>query len=183
MRSIIKDKKGGYLDIFLFMIFALIIVVISVLFVYMGGQIKDKLHLELDNKTEVGSNVNYSETIDASMGAVSNAYGSLYWISVFLILGMIIAIFMGSYLVTTKPVYFVPYIFVVGISIIVAVGISNGYAQIIENSTLSSTFDGFIGANFLLLNLPIIITIVGFVGGIIMFIKMTRGQEYEQGFY
>jgi len=183
MRSILKNKRGGYLDIFLFMIFALAIVVISVLFIYMGGEIKGKLHEKLDNKTEEGSSVNYTTLIDNNIGAVNRAYGSLYWISVFLILGMIVAIFIGSYLVTTKPVYFVPYIFIVGIAIIVSVGISNGYAQIIQDTTLASTFDGFVGANFLLLNLPIIITIVGFVGGIIMFIKMTRGQEYESGFY
>ena len=177
------DKRAGYLDIFLFMIMALIIVVISVIFIYMGGQVKEKLHLELDNRTEVGDAVNYSKVIDSSIGAVNNSYGSLYWISIFLMLGMIIAIFIGSYLVTTKPVYFAPYIFIIGIAIVVAVGISNGYHKIIQNPTLSSTFDGFVGANFILLNLPIIITIVGFVGGIIMFIKMTRGEQYESGFY
>lgn len=177
LRKIKMNKKGGYTDIFLFMIVAIIIVIIAVVFIYMASQIRGKLHEEMDNMTESDSVVNYSETIDDTFGKTETAYHSLYWIAVFLILGMIIAIFIGSYMVTTKPVYFVPYIFMVIIAVVVSVGISNAYEQIRADSTLASTFEGMVGSNFILANLPIWIAIIGIGGGIIMFVKMQHGEE------
>src|SRR3990167_11336070 len=92
---LMKDKRGGYTDIFLFIILAVIIVFVSVIFVYMGNQFETKLHEKLDNKS---TNVtNFTKLIDENIGAVNSAYGALYWISIFLILGMIVAIFIGSY--------------------------------------------------------------------------------------
>jgi hypothetical protein len=95
---------------------------------------------------------------------------------------MMISILIGSFLVTTRPVFFLPYIFIVIIAIIVAVGLSQAYDQVKENSELSSTFDRFGGANFMLSNLPVIITIVGFTGGIIMFVRL-GSKENEGGYY
>ena len=182
LRKLLKNKKAGYTDIFIFMIVALCIIFICVLFVYMGNTITLKLHQTMDNMTnDDGSGANYSQAIDQSMGAVNTAYASLYWISIFLIFGMIVAILIGSYLVQTKPVFFIPYIFIMIIAIFVSVGLSNAYEDVMADPTLASTFEGFLGANFIMLNLPIIITIVGFAGGIVMFIRMDRGQEQYYG--
>lgn len=181
MRSILKNKRGGYTDIFIFMIVAVVVVFISVLFIYMSGQVKTKLHEKLDNLTEDDSAVNYSKTIDETIGVVETTYASLYWISIFLIFGMIIAIFIGSYMVQTKPVYFVPYIFICIIAIIVAVGLANAYDVVMQDATLSSTFAKFTGANFILLHLPIWVAVISITGGIIMFVSMQKGQEI--GYY
>jgi hypothetical protein len=90
---------------------------------------------------------------------------------------MIISIFIGSYLVTTKPIFFVPYLFIVIIAVIVAVPLSNAYETIMNDATLSGTFAEFSGANWLMLNLPIWITIVGITGGIIMFSRMGKKED------
>jgi hypothetical protein len=94
---------------------------------------------------------------------------------------MVLSIFMGSYLVTTKPIFFIPYIFIVIIAVIVAVGLSNAYEQVIQDPTLASTFAGFVGANFIMAQLPIWITIIGFVGGIIMFVRMGSREQQIYG--
>ena len=83
-------------------------------------------------------------------------------------------------MVTTKPIFFVPYIFIVIIAIIVAVAISNAYELIYATPTLTSTFAKFVGSNFVLAKLPIIIAIVSIAGGIIMFVKMGKKEE---GYY
>jgi flagellar biosynthesis protein FliQ len=173
-----RNKKGAFSDLFLLMIFAIIIVFISVLFVYMGGKTVDKLHETMDNMS-IGDTQgnNASVVIDNSMGAVTTSYQSLTWITVFLIIGMIISIFIGSYLVTTKPIFFVPYLFIVIIAVIVAVPLSNAYETIMNDATLSGTFAEFSGANWLMLNLPIWITIVGITGGIIMFSRMGKKED------
>lgn len=165
------NKKGGMADLFIFMIVAVIVIFISVMFVYMGGLAKNKLHETMDNMT-IGGNENVSQVIDQTFGRVDQAYQSLYWISVMLIIGMILSIFIGSYLVTTKPIFFIPYIFILIIAVIVSVGISNAYEQVMEDPTLAGTFAGFIGANYIMLQLPIWIAIIGIVGAIIMFVRM-----------
>lgn len=165
-----KSKKAGMTDIFIFMIFSLVIVFICGIFIYMSGLANTKLHETLDDK-QFGD-ANTTEVIGNTMGMVDNSFQALYWISVFLIVGMVISIFIGSYLVTTKPIFFIPYAFITIIAVIISVGISNAYEQVISDPTLSTVFSGFVGANFIMLKLPIWITVIGIIGGLIMFVRM-----------
>jgi hypothetical protein len=182
IRSILKkkSKRGGYTDLFLFMIIAVCIIFISVVMIMITGKANDKLHEELDGK--MFGATNGSQVVTDTVGKVGNSFNALYWISVMLIVGMMLSILIGSFLVTTKPVFFIPYIFIVIIAIIVAVGISNAYEQVRESAVLSLTFDKFIGANFIMSKLPIWITILGFTGGIIMFSRL-GSKENEAGYY
>ena len=181
MRSLLKNKRGGLTDIFLFMIFAFVIIMISVIFVYIGNTTQNQLHLTMDDRGIMPDGQNTSDMIDDTFGGVTSAYGGLYWISIFLIVGMIISIFIGSYLVTTKPIFFVPYFFITIIAVIVAVGISNAYETIMEHETLQSTFAEFVGSNFIMLNLPMWVAIIGVVGAIIMFVRMGSRDEQIYG--
>jgi len=169
------NKKGGYSDLFILMIMAFIILIISGLFIYMGTITKTKLHETLDSRTDL--NVNTSQVIDNTFGKVPDAYNLLYWLSMLIITGMILSIFIGSYLVTTRPIFFVPYIFILIIAIVLSVIISNSYEMIITNPTLSSTFTGFTMSNYFMINLPIWITIVGFMGGIIMYSRIGSNEQ------
>ena len=173
------NKKGGFTDIFLFMIMAFAILLICGVFIFLGGKATTEIHSKLDN--QMFGDKNGTEIVDATIGKVNQSYQALYWISIFLIVGMIISIFIGSYLVTTKPIFFIPYLFVIIIAIFVAVGLSNAYEQVIADPTLASVFAGFVGANFIMLNLPIWIAVIGFVGGIIMFVRMGSKENQLYG--
>jgi hypothetical protein len=174
------NKKGSGADLFLFMILSIVVVFICAIFIYLGGTSLNMVHQTMDNMTF--GDANTSQVIDQTFGKVNQAYQSLYWISIFLIVGMILSIFIGSYMVTTKPVFFIPYIFVVIIAIVVSVGLSNAYEMVANDPTLASTFAGFVGANFIMSKLPIWITIIGFVGGIIMFTRMgSRENQIYSG--
>jgi hypothetical protein len=164
------NKKAGMTDLFIFMILAIAILFICGIFIFLGGKATTEVHEKLDGTFYGGENS--TVTINETFGAVNRAYGSLYWISIMLIVGMIISIFIGSYLVTTKPIFFIPYAFITIIAVIIAVGLSNAYEQVIQDPTLASTFAGFVGANFIMLQLPIWIAVIGVVGGIIMFVRM-----------
>lgn len=178
------NKKAGFTDLFLFMIFAFVIILICAIFIYFGGRVTSQVHAKMDNMTFGNENVNYTkEVIDDTLGKVNQAYQSLYWIAIFLIVGMVISILIGSYLVTTKPVFFIPYAFIVIIAIIISVGISNAYETVIADPTLAPTFAGFVGANFIMLKLPIWITVIGIVGGIIMFVRMGSKENEIYGQY
>jgi len=177
------NKQGGFTDLFIFMIFALIIILVSVVFVYIGSQAEDQLQSSLgtmDLSDTEGNNA--SVVIDNTMGVVSTTYSALRWITVLLIGGMILSIFIGSYLVTTKPVFFIPYIFITMIAIVVSVPISNTYETLMSDGTLGTTFSSFFGASWIMLHLPIWITIVGITGGIIMFTRMGKKEEQYAGY-
>ncbi len=174
----IRGKKGGYMDIFLLIILSIIIVLVCGVFIFMGNTIEDKLHEKMDN---MSTSQNMTELIDDTMGKVNVAYTSLRWISLFLMVGMIIAIFIGSYMVTSRPVFFVPYIFIVIIAVILSASISNAYEMIRADATIGPTFAGFVGSNFLLANFPILIAVVGIGGGILMFTRIHKGEEQYYG--
>lgn len=183
MRSLIQNKRGGFTDLFLFMIVAFVLVLFSGIFIYVTNVSLDQMRETLPNTNLVGDgNVNASQVLENTLGATVVSFNALYWISIFLIFGMIIAIFIGSYMVTTKPVFFIPYLFVTFIAVIVAVAISNAYELIYNNDMLNSTFANFVGSNWILAQLPIIISIVGIAGGIIMFVRMGRREEAIYGF-
>jgi hypothetical protein len=178
MRSLIKNRRGGFTDLFIFMIVAFVIVLFCGVFIYITNSATDEIRENIDHLGLKGDgNNNASVVLENTLGSATTSFNALYWISVFLIFGMIVAIFIGSYMVTTKPIFFIPYIFVVIIAVIMAVPISNAYETLSQNATLSSTFVNFIGANWILGGLPIIVSIVGIVGGIIMFVRMGKREE------
>lgn len=173
----------GYSDLFIFMIVALILVLFSGVFIYMSGEVLDELRTNIDDVGLVGDgNDNASTVLENTLGSATDSFDALYWIATFLIFGMIMAIFIGSYMVTTKPIFFIPYIFVVIIAIVVAVPMSNAYETLSSDVTLQSTFANFIGSNWIMANLPVIIAIVGITGGIIMFVRMGKREEAYYGY-
>ena len=176
------NKRGAFSDLFLFMILAFVTIFICVVMIYIANTTTDKLHETMDDMDlSDGSGNNVSAVIDYTMGATALSFKALQWISAFIIFGMVLGIFIGSYLVTTKPVFFIPYIFIVIIAIIVSVPLSNSYETLATNEELETTFLGFTASNFIMLNLPIWVTIIGFTGGIIMFARMGRKEEYQYG--
>lgn len=184
MRSLIENKRGAFSDLFIFMIFALVIILISVVWIFIGGEVEDQMQDtigKMDLHDTLGNNA--SEVIDNTIGVTNQTFLALRWIAVFLIAGMILSIFIGSYLVTTKPIFFIPYLFIVIIAIVVSVPMANTYEELMVDPTLSATFQGFTGANWIMLNLPIWITIIGIAGGIIMFSRMGKREEYSQYAY
>lgn len=178
------NKKAGFTDLFLLMIFGLVIALIVGVFLYIGNMAVTQLHESMDGM-DLGDTEgnNASVVIDNTMGQVNATYQVLRWTSILIFFAMIMGIFIGSYLVTTKPIFLVPYIFIVIIAIIVAVGISNAYETIIVNPTMASTFQSMSGMNWILLNYPAIITLTGLAGGLIMFALAGRGgQQYYGGY-
>ena len=175
---LINEKRAGFTDLFIFMIVAFVLVLFSGIFIYITNQATDTMRDNIGNLNLVGDgNNNASVVLENTLGSATASFDALYWIAVFLIFGMIIAIFIGSYMVTTKPVFFIPYIFIVIIAVIVAVPISNAYENLYMNDTLNSTFANFVGASWIMAKLPIIIAIVGMAGGIIMFVRMGKREE------
>lgn len=170
------NRRGSFVGLFLFMIVALILVITSGIFLYVGQTTSDALHEQLDPLST--PEVNYTQIISQTIDKVPASYEVLKWGAIVLIFAMIISIFISSYLVTTKPIFFVPYIIFVFIAVILAVVMANAYDEILNaDNALAVTLQSFVGANFMLLYLPMIVGAVGIIGGIIMFASYKIGQE------
>ena len=183
MRSLIQNKRGGFTDLFLFIIFTFVIVLFCGIFVFIANETEDQMEETIATNPHLagyGTDQNASVVLKDTLGFAVASFDALFWIAGFLIFGMIIAIFIGSYMVTTKPIFFIPYLFIVIIAVIISVGISNAYETLYDTPTLTDTFANFVGANWILAQLPIVIAIVGMAGGIIMFSRMGKREE---GFY
>jgi hypothetical protein len=180
-----KNKRGGFEDLFIFMITSFILVVVLGMMIYLATTVTDELK-ELTGGMEEYTDVegdNITTVIDYTLGSVVASYQSLYWISILLIFGMIISIFIGSYMVTTRPVFFIPYFIMLIISLIISVVIANVYEEIIATPELAATFVKFWGANYVLLYLPMWITIIGFTGAIIMYSRIGKESAMAYGGY
>jgi hypothetical protein len=183
MKSLMENKTGGFTDLFLFMIISFIIVLFCGVFIYISNESTNAIRDNIGDLNLVGDgNNNASQVLENTLGKAVLSFDALYWITTFLIFGMVIAIFIGSYMVTTKPIFFVPYIFIVIIATIVAVPISNAYETLYFDATLGSTFENFVGTTWIMAQLPILVAIIGMVGGIIMFVRMGKREEQYYGY-
>jgi hypothetical protein len=171
------NKRGDVTALVLFIVLAILVVVISGIYVYMADITNVALKDALGKQT-IGT-INVNQTIQDTFGQVAVSYQTLSWLTTLMIVGMILSIFIGSYLVTTKPVFFVPYIFVVIIAVLVGTEMSNAYEILINDPLLQSAYAGFTSSNWMLLHLPLILSIVGFIGAIIMFSRLGKKAEYD----
>lgn len=162
-----KEKGAIGLDLFLFMIIAFILVLCSGIFIYIGVTTTTQLHLTLDNQST--AEINYTKILNETVDYIPTSYYVLRWGSAVLIFFMMLSIFYGSYKVTTKPIYFIPYVIIVFVALILSVIISNAYDDLLQQSDLATVLSSFTASNFFLLYLPVLIGIIGIVGGIIMF--------------
>lgn len=173
-----KNKKGGFADLFVFMILIFVILVVGAIMIYVSGETNTQIKEAIVDTEAIGfDGQNSTEVVENTIGETNRSYAALYWVSVLIIFGMIVSIFIGSYLVTTKPVFLIPYLFIAIIATLVSASISNAYEFLIETPQLAETFSNYIGANFIMLNLPLIVFLTGLIGAVIMFSRLGSKQE------
>ena len=179
MRTILK-KKGAITDLFLFMIIAFIIAIAVVILYFAGVTMYNKLqeNVGVFEKVLEGTGENATEVINNTVGKVVASYQALKWITSMLIIGMILAIILTSFVVQTRPWAFIPYILTWIMAILISAPISNVYEDIYNNPMLTESFSGFWGQTFIFLNLPIWITVIGAIAGVVMFANMIRQGQY-----
>lgn len=170
-------KKGSLADWIIFSIVAFVLVIVSGLVMFLSNITYDHLH----NMTFPGVE-NSTLIVEQTMGKLNSAYNLLPTIAVMIIIANIIAIIVFSALVRTNAAWFFGYVFIVAISALISVSISNTYETFINNANLITTYSQFSGANVIILNLPIVVIVGGFIGAIVLFINIQwagRDGNYE----
>ncbi len=174
-------KKGNvFVNIFVWMIFAFVISLISVIMLFIANTTEAEL-LEKSAIFEKTMGDNATAIIQGTMGVVANSFESFKWITVMLIVGMALSIMISAYFTIVKhPIFFIPYVLIMIVAVIVAVPISNTYEILTQNEILAPSFVGFWGQQFIFLNLPTWVTVIGFMSGILMVIGMVKNRDLER---
>jgi len=173
-------KKAGFMDIFLFIIIAFIVVVVLVLFKFASSTINTEMLAQAANmQAQFSNTTNVTAIIENTIGKVDEAFNHFKWITIFFIFGFALSILISAFLVRTHPAYFIAYAMMVVIAIIISVYLSNSYETLSQTPVLASTFFSFTGANYIMLYLPLWVTVIGLLAGILMYISLDWGGIYR----
>jgi len=171
----INSKRGAITDLIVFVVaFFLLIVCVGILW-GMFAQTKTQILTQIPSIThdlEDVHGLNATLMSEQIMGKTVASYSVLSWVTILIFVGMILNIIISSALIKSHPFWFVAYIFVVILAVIFAAVVSNTYEQIYTNPAIASGFSGLLAASWLMLNFPYIITVVGFIAGIFLFINI-----------
>lgn len=168
------NRKGAMTDLFVVIIVALVLLLFIVAWMVGWGLLTDAV-TSISSTGATG--VNVSQAGEDIFGQVDTGLEVWHWAVSAIIFAMFISIFISNFLIKAHPVFLIAYICIVIVAIIFSVVISNAYeATILTNSVLGDELDEFTGVNFIFLNLPIWITVIGFLGAIFLFIGITRDK-------
>lgn len=173
-KKLFNKKAHAASDIFIFMVMGFAFMIAIVVIVFCATTMYTKLLENPDTFQKILPSGNATQLIQDTYGKVPNAYESLKWITVALILGMILSMIISAYLVKTQPIFFVAYLLIWIIAIIISVPLSNTYEEIYANPILTSTFAGFWSVNMIFTNLPVWITIIGGLMALLMITSMIK---------
>jgi hypothetical protein len=167
-----KDKRGAVMDIIVLAIVGFIAIVFLGVWVFAHGQMTDVL-----TGIDEGS-LNISGISQDTIGQADLAYQNhMKWLGLAIIFGMVIGILVTNYLIRANPVFFVAYVVVTVGAIIISTYISNSYLELLQSSPMAAELINMGGASYILLHLPLWVTVVGFFGAILLFANIMRTRD------
>jgi len=159
-----KNKKASILDIFIFVIFSFIVTIIFILIVFFFYKMNQGLTQISD--PSVSAIVNQT-----SVPIYNQVETNMKWMTYFFIFAMMFSILIHNFLIKIHPAYIIIYIIFSLAAVVVAVGFSNAYENILKaNNEVSDFFKTFDVTSFILLHLPIFAIVIGIIGLIFLFI-------------
>jgi len=155
-------KKGSGQDILFMAIFLVIFAVVSLITYTIYSEINDKLQENptIANNTQAVNAANQLET--QYTGIIDNAF-------LFLTIGLGLVAFVLAGLVRIHPIFFVFYIFLLGIIIFLAAVFSNIYGEIAANPNFTSLANDLLFTSQIMNTLPFIVGIFGTLLAVIMY--------------
>lgn len=174
-----KDNKAQMqtFNIFTFMIVGFMAVLLFAGLIYVMGLINDVFHtVGLQNEANAGKPgyTNMTLAADNTFGKVNSSIKGLRLVAFSLIFSLIVGNILVNALVKVHPAFFFVYVLIVMLAVFLAVPISNAYENILNSGIYNNELFNFTGSNWILLHLPPIVTVLGLLGGVFMFINIVR---------
>lgn len=170
-----ENKRGSVIDIIIFIVFAFVSVTFLGLWAYGFNEVTSIITtIDVNGNTAL----NISGAGQDTFGQVNNAYTNwLPILSFVLIFGSMLTIFISNFLVKVHPVFFVVYLLVNIVAVIISVYISNAYEDLLTNSIYGATFSSWTATSYLMVHLPIWVTIVGIFGAVFLFSNIINENQ------
>lgn len=176
------NKKGFiFTDLFLLIAIVLIMVVFFAGFIYFIGIVNTNFR-DIGSITINENQVNMTQISDDSFGYLNIGVQNLRTVALLIFVGLMISIFITAFLVKVHPVFFIVYLFIMVCAVIFSFIISNVYYDLRENEVLGSIMQSFTAMDYIITYMPMIIIVIGFIAGILMFIGMSRDEGLGGGF-
>lgn len=176
----LDDDKAQFstFNVFTFMIVAFIAVVFFAGLIYVQGMIYNVFHdIGVQNEATGAISVNMTEAAEVTFGNVNQSIQALRLVALTLILGIGIGIIITNALVKIHPLFFFVYMLISLLAIIFSVPVANAYHGLLSSGTYDGLLQSFTGANWILLNLPVVVTVISIFGGIFLFINLIRTEN------
>jgi len=163
MKSLIQNKKGN-LGMFL---------VMGIIFLFTFAMVLFIMHFFVNETITAfqSSKINDSAEARQTMAQGAATTGLLDLVVVLSFLAFIIGMIAYASLVPAHPIMIVAFIILLGLSILIAVPLSNGYEKLYDTGKMESTAAEFTMTNHIMDNLPAYVLIIGAIGIIVMFAK------------
>ena len=175
--NILKNKKGNYAKVFVFIVMAFAITLFFGMMYYGFSQFNGFL---TSVEFEIGD-TNFTAIVDSTWGEVYDSYDNLKTLSYVLIFGMIITMLTSAWLVKRPPIFLVLWVIVSAVSVIVAVYISNAYVLLLNNADFGATLQSFAGASYMMIYLPQIAVVISLFCGLISLISLNKAKHEREG--
>lgn len=157
------NRKGTVQDVGVAMVFFFIAVIIFFIVTYSYGEVVDRLV----NNTQINSSAAAVQAFQESKALTER----LDYVSVVLLFGLILAIIITGWFVGGNQLFAFIYFLVLVILIMASAILSFVWHQVSTKGMFALTLTKFPISNFLLDNFPMVITIIGFIGMMVMFAK------------
>lgn len=182
MRSVIKNKKGQFsqFSIFTFMVTAFLVVVFFAGLIYVQGILKDVFdEVGVQNEINAGQPmyVNMSLASEQIWGQAYQSIQALRMVALVYILCLGFSIVIVGFLERKHPFLFFVYILIVLLAVIFAPTVSNAYENLLGSNIFNGELANFSASNWILLNLPIVVLVIGVLGGIGLFVGIVRSPN------
>jgi len=185
LRKISSDKKGelSMFSLFTWMITAFLAVVMFAGMIWVMGTLNDVFtEVGLENEKNAGQPgyTNMSLATEQIWGTTYESIQALRMVATVYILALAASIIIVGFLERKHPFLFFVYMLVVLLGLIFSPTISNAYEELLVAGLFEGELETFVASNFILLNLPVFVLVIGGLGGIGLFINLVRnGNEGE----
>lgn len=175
------NKKGQTYGL-LFLVLAIMVVIVGSIVLAIGTGVLTfvgNTANEITSGLGIVGDTNMSHVSDVSIGVVNGGIQMLKWGSGVLLFAAFILIFMMASYIRLKPNGFMIglYIIMVIAMVLAAIYMSNTYDSFLNgNDDIANELKSMVLISFLITFMPYIITVIAFIGGIIIFTG--AGEEF-----
>jgi hypothetical protein len=121
--------------------------------------------------------VNLTRASDITFGTVNDSIQNLRMVALAIIFAELLSVIIVNFAVRgINPAFFFVHVLIVVLAIIFSAPVSNAYQSLLQDPNIfGGNLQTFTGANWVMINLPLVIAVVGILGGMFLFINILRG--------